>query len=65
MEQLEVTLPLPLGLGFNAQNVVSEVLKGGSAAADGRVRVGDRVTHVDNVEVGGGRRKIASCSRTL
>jgi len=44
---------------------VSEVLKGGSAAADGRVRVGDRVTHVDNVEVGGGRRKIASCSRTL
>ena len=50
-----LTLELPLGLGFTAANVVSEVLPSGSAS-DGRIRKGDRVTHVDGVDVRGGRR---------
>lgn len=50
-----LTLELPLGLGFTEANVVSEVLPSGSAS-DGRIRKGDRVTHVDGVDVRGGRR---------
>ena len=49
--EVVVALPLPMGIGFDRYNVVSELDPAGSAARDGRVRVGDCATHVNGVEV--------------
>ena len=45
-QQLDLVLQLPLGLGFTATNTVSQIVAG-SAKADGRIRRGDVITHVD------------------
>eukprot|EP00966_Prymnesium_polylepis_P316564 7315016-Prymnesium_polylepis.2 len=51
-------LPLPLGIGLDELNVVQEIGKTGSAA-EADLLIGDRVTHVDGMEVRDGKVDVA------
>ena len=55
-----VELPTPMGIGLDAKNLVVELKPAGSAAIDGKVRVGDVLSAVDGVEVRGGCRSVAN-----
>ena len=61
-QAFEVPLPRPasggIGIKVDGQNVVSKLQPGGPAAADGRLRVGDRIISVNSVSLRDGKKLV-------
>ena len=52
-------LSLPMGLGLDVAGRITEIHEGSSAAADGALRVGDRVVSFDGVDMRDGKASIS------